>query len=253
MFERLGKRRFAALFRGQLQRQAAQINLVSVMALFGQNSSELEQSMRMLKYSILSIFAALLSVCACAETKVAESADEISPLLIGQFVPQVTVKTEFGGDIELMALIEKRPTVIIFYRGGWCPYCSRQMAGLVEVEQRILDLGYQILAISPDSPARLTAQRSSQDFEIIHLSDMSLAATVGFGLAYYVDDEMVETIRGQLGAEVVTLEDESKVVLPVPAAYIIDTTGLVKFAYVNPNFQQRINPNLLYQAARLSR
>lgn len=209
--------------------------------------------MRMLKQSILAVLYTMLSVHVFADPKVADTADDISPLLIGQFIPQVTVKTEFGGDIELMALIEKRPTVIIFYRGGWCPYCSRQMAGLVEVEQRILDLGYQILAISPDSPTRLTAQRSSQDFEITHLSDMSLAATVGFGLAYYVDDDMVETIRGQLGAEVVTLAGESKVVLPVPAAYIIDTTGLVKFAYVNPNFQQRINPNLLYQAARLSR
>ena len=87
----------------------------------------------------------------------------------------------------------------------------------------------------------------------MHLSDMALEATRAFGLGYYVDDDMVEIIKGQLGAEVVTLEGESKVVLPVPAAYIIDTTGLVKFAYVNPNFQQRINPQLLFQAARLSR
>ncbi len=127
------------------------------------------------------------------------------------------------------------------------------MAGLVEVEQRIIDLGYQIIAISPDSPERLKAQQSSDEFNLMHLSDRSLDATLAFGLAYYVDDEMVETIRGQLGAEVVSLAGESRVVLPVPAAYIVDTTGLIKFAYVNPNFQQRINPHLLYQAARLSR
>ena len=188
-----------------------------------------------------------------ADRKVVENADLIRPLLTGQFAPDALLKTSFGGDISLLSLIEKKPSVVLFYRGGWCPYCSRQMAGLIEVEQRIIDLGYQIIAISPDSPERLTAQKSTQEFSLTHLSDKALGATVAFGLAYYVDDEMVETIRGQLGAEVVSLEGESKVVLPVPAAYIVDTTGLIKFAYVNPNFQERINPQLLYQAARLSR
>ena len=188
-----------------------------------------------------------------AERQVVESAEEIRPLLIGQFVPNAQLRTSFGGNISLLSLIEKKPSVLLFYRGGWCPYCSRQMAGLVEVEQRIIDLGYQIIAISPDSPERLKAQQSFDEFNLMHLSDRSLDATLAFGLAYYVDDEMVETIRGQLGAEVVSLAGESRVVLPVPAAYIVDTTGLIKFAYVNPNFQQRINPHLLYQAARLSR
>lgn len=208
-----------------------------------------------MKIRVLFFFLSLLSLSfiTSAERLVVENADQIRPLLIGQFVPDVQVKTSFGGNINLLSLIEKKPAVVLFYRGGWCPYCSRQMAGLVEVEQRIIDLGYQIIAISPDSPERLTAQQSTQEFSLMHLSDRALNATLGFGLAYYVDDEMVDTIRGQLGAEVVSLEGESKVVLPVPAAYIVDTTGLVKFAYVNPNFQQRINPQLLFQAARLSR
>lgn len=188
-----------------------------------------------------------------ADRIVVDNADLVRPLLTGQFAPDARVKTSFGGDISLMSLIEKKPSVVLFYRGGWCPYCSRQMAGLVEVEQRIIDLGYQIIAISPDSPERLTEQRSTQEFNLMHLSDQALDATLAFGLAYYVEDEMVDVIKGQLGAEVVSLEGETKVVLPVPAAYIVDTTGLVKFAYVNPNFQERINPQLLYQAARLSR
>lgn len=203
---------------------------------------------------LLAIIALCTFSCAVySEERVAIDADNIRPLLIGQFAPNPTIKTEFGGDIQLHSVLEKKPTVVIFYRGGWCPYCSRQLAGLVEVEQRIIDLGYQIIAISPDSPERLTAQRTGHEFDLIHLSDMALDATLAFRLGYYVSDEMVDTIRGQLGAEVVSLEGESKVVLPVPAVYIIDTTGLIKFAYVNPNFQQRINPHLLYQAARLSR
>jgi peroxiredoxin len=211
-----------------------------------------------MKQKLISLFAVvwatmIISLGVSAEQQVAENADDIRPLLIGQFAPDAKLKTSFGGDIGLLSLIEKKPTVLLFYRGGWCPYCSRQMAGLIEVEQRIIDLGYQIIAISLDSPERLTAQKSTQEFQLMHLSDISLDATVAFGLAYYVEEDMVEVIKGQLGAEVVSMEGETRVVLPVPAAYIVDTTGLIKFAYVNPNFQQRINPQLLYQAARLSR
>ncbi|MBT0586807.1 peroxiredoxin-like family protein [Alteromonas oceanisediminis] len=188
-----------------------------------------------------------------AARPIAEQAVDIRPLLIGQFVPDVTVKTTFGGDISLLSLIEKKPAIVIFYRGGWCPYCSRQLAGLVEVEQRIIDLGYQMIAISPDSPTRLNQQRTDTPFEMTQLSDSELNAIQAFGLGYYVDDATVQNIKGQLGAEVVSLAGESQVVLPVPAVYVVDTTGLIRFAYVNPNFRQRINPQLLYQAARLSR
>jgi len=49
------------------------------------------------------------------------------------------------------------------------------------------------------------------------------------------------------------VEGESKVVLPVPAAYIFDTSGLVQFQYVNPNFRVRVSPQLLFYAAQIAK
>ena len=186
-------------------------------------------------------------------SRVAQDPDTISPLLNGQFVPDVIVKTEDGLDISLRQLVERKPTVMIFYRGGWCPYCNRQMAGLVEVEQRILDLGYQIVAVSPDTPARLKEQQGVEDFDVIRLSDSVLKATRSFGLAYYLPDDIAERYRGKLGAELVSLEGDARVVLPVPAVYVFDTSGLIQFSYVNPNHKVRVEPLLLYHAARIHR
>jgi peroxiredoxin len=185
--------------------------------------------------------------------KVAPSPEQINPLMNGQFVPDVIVQTAFGKDISLRALIESKPSLVIFYRGGWCPYCNRQLKGLLKVEQRIIDLGYQIIAISPDSPKRLQQQKTSSEFNVTLISDNSLQAIRSFGLGYFLPDETANQYRDKLGASLVTLEGHNKVVLPVPAAYIFDTSGVVQFQYVNPNFRVRVSPQLLFYAAQIAK
>lgn len=208
----------------------------------------------MFRYLVLLVLlCSAFSTFALDRTVVADSPEHVSPLMNGQFVPDVIVQTEQGGNISLQKLVENRPTMILFYRGGWCPYCNRQMAGIMEVEQQILDLGYQIVAISPDPPNRLAAQKTSQDFNIIRLSDSKLKAIRAFGLAYFVPDSSVKLYRDKLGAKLTTLDGSEKVVLPVPAAYIVETTGLVRFQYVNPNYRVRVEPQLLFYAARLAK
>ena len=202
---------------------------------------------------LASLFLCLLSLNVQSRIPIAESAEKVTPLLNGQFVPDVILQTAFGKDINLKTLIESKPSLVIFYRGGWCPYCNRQMKGLLEVEQRIIDLGYQIIAISPDTPERLQAQKTGADFDVVRLSDNGLKAIRAFGLGYYLDDNTANTYRDKLGANLVTVEGESKVVLPVPAAYIFDTSGLVQFQYVNPNFRVRVSPQLLFYAAQIAK
>lgn len=187
------------------------------------------------------------------ESLIAPSAERVRPLMNGQFVPDVILQTDFGKDISLKAVIESKPSVVIFYRGGWCPYCNRQMQGLIEVEQRIRDLGYQIIAISPDTPQRLQAQRTANEFDVIRLSDHKLQAISAFGLGYFLPDNVAADYRDKLGANLTTLEGTEKVVLPVPAAYVFDTSGLVQFQYVNPNYRVRVSPQLLYYAAQIAK
>jgi peroxiredoxin len=192
------------------------------------------------------------SASAHSQTRIAATAEQVSPLLNGQFIPDVIVQTEFGKDISLKELVESKPSVVIFYRGGWCPYCNRQMKGLLEVEQRIIDLGYQMIAISPDTPERLRAQKTGASFDVVRISDSGLNAISAFGLGYYVDQQTADQYRDKLGAKLVTLEGANKVVLPVPAVYIFDTSGLVQFQYVNPNYRVRVSPQLLFYAAQIA-
>ncbi len=38
--------------------------------------------------------------------------------------------------------------------------------------------------------------------------------------------------------------------LPVPAAYVIDTDGIIVFGYANPNYKVRVPATVLLAAAR---
>ena len=54
-----------------------------------------------------------------AAADVASSADTIRPLLIGAEVPQAALRAADGEAFDLVAAVKKKPTVLIFYRGGW--------------------------------------------------------------------------------------------------------------------------------------
>lgn len=54
-----------------------------------------------------------------AASKVAPSADSIRPLMIGAAVPDVQVKGLDGKSMALRDALAAKPTLLIFYRGGW--------------------------------------------------------------------------------------------------------------------------------------
>ena len=46
----------------------------------------------------------------------------------------------------------QRPTIVIFYRGGWCPYCNMQLSDLRLVEPKLRAQGFEIVFLSTDRP-----------------------------------------------------------------------------------------------------
>ena len=213
---------------------------------------------RFTKYSGLFGLAAItllaclsLSVQAFERDTIADDAEHVTPLLIGQAAPNSTLHTVDGAPVSLKALTLEKPTVLIFYRGGWCPYCNRQLAGLKDIEGQLDALGYQILAISPETPAQLQAQKLQEKFTVRLLSDASLETIKGFGIAFYVPDDTSSTYKTKWNIDLNKQDSSGRAVLPAPAVFILDTAGKVKFSFVNPDFKQRLSPELLLSAATL--
>lgn len=204
--------------------------------------------MRVLFSLLVVLMSFSFSVNAFDRAQLAESANEVTPLLDGQKIPNAAVALADGSPVSLQALTMQKPSIVLFYRGGWCPYCSRQLAGLRTIESSLIELGYQVLAISPESPERLQEQKLQTEFAVTLVSDEQLQAIKGFGVGFKVDDD---TAKRYAGHGIGLSKDTSGVpVLPAPSIFIVDTKGEVKFSYVNPDFSARPSEALILAAAR---
>jgi peroxiredoxin len=170
-------------------------------------------------------------------------AEDISPLLAGEQIPVIKLPASTGKMFDLNLSVSQTPTILIFYRGGWCPYCSKQLSGLQEIEKDLKDLGYQLIAISTDSPENLNKTMDKQKLGYTLLSDADLKAARGFGIAFKspkgYDKFLPETSGGK----------NVDKLLPVPSVFILDRKGRILFEYINPDITQRLSSPLMKAAA----
>ena len=166
--------------------------------------------------------------------EIPKSAKGIRPLLIDAKAPRLVLSTADGAAFDVNAAIGEKPTVLVFFRGGWCGFCKKQLLEIKRNYASLEELGYQVIAISPDSPSntRETAGRYKLPFTL--LSDSKMEASMAFGIAWRVsdrDDDYYQKLR--------TASGESHRLLPSPAYFIFGKDGVVKHAYVNPNYKVR--------------
>ena len=164
---------------------------------------------------------------------------DISPLLIGEKIPDIQLSNLEGKKVSLNDIISKEQTLLIFYRGGWCPYCNLQLAELQSIESEILKSGFNIIAISPDSPDNLKASIEKHKLNYTLLSDSKTEAARAFGIAFQASErygEMLGKASGSLNTQGL---------LPVPAVFVLNKQGEILFEYINPDYKKRLKGSLL--------
>jgi peroxiredoxin len=184
---------------------------------------------------------------------VPDNARDVRPLLPGDQAPAFSATDAYGNTYRFDPAGLERPAVLVFYRGGWCPFCNVYWADLRKAEEQLLALDLDLIFISADSPEVLSeAVMDEQDKPSYQLlSDSSSDIAKSFGIAFRVDDK---TYERYLDMGLVDLEKAAGGYthhnLPVPATYIVSSDGTIRFAYVNPNYKVRLHPDVLVAAAR---
>lgn len=176
-------------------------------------------------------------------TGVPLKAEDISPLLAGEQIPVIKLPASTGKMFDLNLSVSQTPTILIFYRGGWCPYCSKQLSGLQEIEKELKDLGYQLIAISTDSPENLSKTINKEKLGYTLLSDADLKAAKDFGIAFKSPKDYDKFLPGTSGGKNVDK------LLPVPSVFILNRKGHILFEYINPDITQRLSAPLMKAAA----
>lgn len=170
--------------------------------------------------------------------------DRVCPKGVGEFVPEVKLKNINGKKIMFTSVYTKKKTVLVFYRGGWCPHCNKQLNKLRKVYSQIKKLGFQLIAISPDKPSKLRMTLKDHKLPYILLSDSKAVMTSLFGLSYRVKDSTNNFLKSK-GIDIQNSSGEKHQMLPHPSVYVIDRTGKIHFSYVNPDYKTRLDEKVL--------
>jgi peroxiredoxin len=198
--------------------------------------------------------AAAAETAASAQTSPAwpQSDKAVSPLLLGNPLPDVALRTLEGAPITLSEAVGGKPAALVFYRGGWCPYCNLQLSGLRLIRKDLDALGFQLIAISPDNPTELkkTLDKDALDYRL--LSDSSAAAMRAFGVGYQVDAQTLSKLAGY-GIDLERASGEAHHVLPVPSVWLVDGDGSLQFSYVHPDYTVRLPEQVVLSAAQAIR
>ncbi len=181
--------------------------------------------------------------------EVATAADQVHPLLIGTPVPDAALSDVDGKAVSLRAAIAGKPTLLVFYRGSWCPFCNLQLSNLRKIQQNLVDLGYQMIAISPDRPENLRKMLDKNSLTYTLLSDSNIEALKAFGIAFRVDAKTTGLYHGY-GIDLDDASGTKNHALPVPSVFIVDDKGVVQFEYVNPDYKVRVPEDVLLAAAK---
>lgn len=176
-----------------------------------------------------------------AFTRLLESDTGNKAIAVGNTAPDFSLPHVKGGNVKLSEVIKDGPVVLNFYRGGWCPFCQLEFRALHEYLPYMQSLGASIIGISPETMEASQATVQQQHLEFDVLSDQGNRVARGYGLVMAVD-EAVRPLYREWGIDLITANGNDAYELPLPATYVIDTSGIVRAAYVNKDYTTRMEP-----------
>jgi peroxiredoxin len=171
------------------------------------------------------------------------------PLGVGDHAPDFSLPDQSGKLISLQASLTHGPVVLLFYRGGWCPFCTLTLRAMQSIKRELSRHNVSLLSVSPQIPAqsRLTAERNYLDFAV--LSDDGNTVARRYGLAWQVDDEM-RSVMQSFGHDLVRLNGSTGWELPFCATYVINQNATITAARITPGITDRMDPAEIINAVR---
>lgn len=175
------------------------------------------------------------------------SIKDVRPIEVGGQLPRFTLPDRDGKPVDVGALAAQGPVAVIFFRGGWCPYCSAQLGALRKSEAQLRASGVQIIGVSSDSLETMRSHDTTFQAGFKLLADPLLVAAKALGVAYQPAEAEVATLKHyQIDLE--KQQGHKLGHLPAPSVFIAAKGGRIAFRFVSPDIATRLDEGKLLQA-----
>lgn len=171
---------------------------------------------------------------------------EDSALAVGDQAVMFILPDATGDSISLEKLLAEGPVILTWYRGGWCPYCNLELRAYQELLPKINDLGAQLVAVSPEQPDSSLATSEKLDLQYHVLSDLGNQVAKKYKIVFELPEETSEIMSSMI--DLSAYNSDSSGELPIPATFVIDQDGIIRYAYVDSDYRRRAEPAEVLEA-----
>ena len=149
----------------------------------------------------------------------------------GKPLPEFDALDEAGNPLHTQDL-RGTPVVMIFVRGNWCPFCSRQVKNLTACYKDIVDLGARLILVTPKPQETTKRVAEFFDVEFEFWLDESLSAARKLGLL--LESAVPKDYYPEYGSDTIW-----------PTSLVIDAEGIIRYVELSKHIIDRPNPRTL--------
>ena len=159
----------------------------------------------------------------------------------GETAPLFKLRCPRGAFIDLSDLLERGPVVMSFFWGDWCPFCVLESNALAAALPEIEHLGATLVALSPQARPESPFPGSVGERSFSVLQDPGCEIAARYRIAFTIPQQFRSAYLA-LGYANSTKTGSNGWVLPVPATYVLNSTGLIVLSYLDADHTTRLEP-----------
>lgn len=174
--------------------------------------------------------------------KLKDSGIEKKVPALGETFPDITIENKKISD-----WTARGPLLLVVYRGGWCPYCIKQLKEIQSKLDKLFANKVTVIAISPETTIEVkkTASKNGLTFRLV--SDKNGELIRKMGLIFKVDDKVAAEYKS-LGIDLSHSQGNQKQELPIPATYLIGRNRKIELAFIDADYTLRPSIGVLLKA-----
>jgi peroxiredoxin len=166
----------------------------------------------------------------------------------GSRLPDGELLDVAGEPATLAETLGGKPAVIVFYRGGWCPYCNIALRTYqAQLVPALAERGISLIAISPQTPDGSLSTKESKELTFTVLSDPGNQIAGQLGILTAPSDG-TRAAQLQLGLDLTQVNADGTTALPMPTVVIAGADGVIRWIDVHPDYTTRTEPGQVLQA-----
>lgn len=161
-------------------------------------------------------------------------------LFLGAKAPDFKMTDQFGREVQFRSEAKSQKVVVVFYRGYWCPHCTRLLSRIQDSLHLFTEKGATVIALSPESSVNRekTLEKTKAGFSL--LSDSGLLVIKKYDLAYELAESQLARYRSA-GLDIPSINYPNGPYLPVPAVFIVGKDYSITFRFFDPDHKTRIS------------